>query len=58
MTFFEGGVHTPFFAKWPARLAAGQRYDGAVAHVDIFATAAGARARRCRTTAPSTASTS
>jgi arylsulfatase A-like enzyme len=42
MTFFEGGVHTPFFAKWPARLAAGQRYDGAVAHVDIFATAAGA----------------
>ena len=26
MTFFEGGVHTPFFAQWPARLAAGQRY--------------------------------
>src|SRR5262249_49376910 len=21
MTFFEGGVHAPFFAKWPARLA-------------------------------------
>jgi arylsulfatase A-like enzyme len=42
MTFFEGGVHTPFFAKWPARLAPGQRYDGAVAHIDIFATAAGA----------------
>jgi arylsulfatase A-like enzyme len=42
MTFFEGGVHTPFFAKWPAQLAAGQRYDGAVAHIDIFATAAGA----------------
>jgi arylsulfatase A-like enzyme len=42
MTFFEGGVHTPFFAKWPARLAAGQRYAAPVAHVDIFATAAGA----------------
>jgi arylsulfatase A-like enzyme len=42
MTFFEGGVHTPFFAKWPARLAAGQRYHAPVAHVDIFATAAGA----------------
>src|SRR5258706_13442868 len=42
MTFFEGGVHTPFFVKWPARLAPGQRYAGAVAHVDIFATAAGA----------------
>ena len=22
MTFFEGGIHTPFFAKWPARPAA------------------------------------
>ena len=21
MTFFEGGIHTPFFVKWPARLA-------------------------------------
>jgi arylsulfatase A-like enzyme len=42
MTFFEGGVHTPFFAKWPARLAAGQRYHAPVAHIDIFATAAGA----------------
>ncbi len=44
MTFFEGGVHTPFFAKWPARLAPGQRYHAPVAHVDIFATAAGAAA--------------
>ena len=44
MTFFEGGVHTPFFAKWPARLTAGQRYHAPVAHVDIFATAAGAAA--------------
>ena len=42
MTFFEGGVHAPFFAKWPARLAAGQRYHAPVAHIDIFATAAGA----------------
>ena len=25
MTFFEGGVHTPFFAKWPARAAARAR---------------------------------
>src|SRR5258706_1771149 len=42
MTFFEGGVHTPFFAKWPARLPAGQRFHAPVAHVDIFATAAAA----------------
>jgi arylsulfatase A-like enzyme len=42
MTFFEGGVHMPFFAKWPARLAGGQRFHAPVAHVDIFATAAAA----------------
>ncbi|HXX47291.1 MAG TPA: sulfatase-like hydrolase/transferase [Myxococcota bacterium] len=42
MTFFEGGVHTPFFARWPARLPRGSRFDPPVAHVDIFATAAAA----------------
>ncbi len=42
MTFFEGGVHTPFFAKWPARLPRGARFDPPVGHVDIFATAAAA----------------
>ena len=42
MTFFEGGIRTPFFAKWPARLPAGERFHTPVAHVDIFATAAGA----------------
>jgi arylsulfatase A-like enzyme len=42
MTFFEGGVHTPFFARWPAALPKGARFDAPVAHVDLFATAAGA----------------
>ena len=42
MTFFEGGIRTPFFAQWPARLPAGQRFHAPVAHVDIFATAAAA----------------
>ncbi len=42
MTFFEGGIRTPFFAKWPARLPAGARFHTPAAHVDIFATAAGA----------------
>ncbi len=42
MTFFEGGVRTPFFAKWPAQLPAGERFHAPVAHVDVFATAAGA----------------
>jgi arylsulfatase A-like enzyme len=42
MTFFEGGIHTPFFVKWPARLPAGGSYDQPVSHIDIFATAAAA----------------
>jgi arylsulfatase A-like enzyme len=32
----------PFFARWPARLARGERFHAPVAHVDIFATAAAA----------------
>ena len=39
MNFFEGGVHTPFFARWPRRLAAGTKVAAPVGHVDIFATA-------------------
>lgn len=41
-TFFEGGLHVPFFMKWPARLARGLMFRQPVGHVDIFATAAGA----------------
>ncbi|MEI9888777.1 MAG: sulfatase-like hydrolase/transferase [Rhizomicrobium sp.] len=39
-TFFEGGIHVPFFLRWPGRIAAGTTYDKPVAHVDIFATTA------------------
>ncbi|MDO8288703.1 MAG: sulfatase-like hydrolase/transferase [Parvibaculum sp.] len=39
-TFFEGGIHVPYFMKWPGVLPAGAKYDNPVAHVDIFATAA------------------
>ena len=42
MTFFEGGIRTPFFAKWPKRVAKGGRFERPVAHVDLFATAAAA----------------
>ncbi|MDX2170589.1 MAG: sulfatase-like hydrolase/transferase [Deltaproteobacteria bacterium] len=42
MTFFEGGVHAPFFVKWPAGLPRGTTFTDPVGHVDIFATAAGA----------------
>lgn len=41
-TFFEGGIKVPFLLRWPAQLPAGAVYRSPVAHVDIFATAAGA----------------
>ena len=42
ISFFEGGIHVPFFLKWPARLAGGQTFDAPVHGFDIFATAAAA----------------
>lgn len=41
-TFFEGGVHVPYFVKWPAVLPGGTRFDAPVAHIDIVPTAAAA----------------
>ena len=41
-TFFEGGIHVPFVAQWPAVLPRAARYDAPVAHVDVFSTAAAA----------------
>lgn len=41
-TFFEGGIHSPFFIKWPGRIAPQTRYPYPVGHIDIFATAAAA----------------
>jgi arylsulfatase A-like enzyme len=41
-TFFEGGIRTPLFARWPARIPAGTRVKGAATHIDLFATAAAA----------------
>ncbi|MBM4337291.1 MAG: sulfatase [Deltaproteobacteria bacterium] len=42
ISFFEGGIHVPFLAKWPAKLPAGASYDAPVMGFDIFATAAAA----------------
>lgn len=42
ITFFEGGIRVPYFAKWPARIPAGQSIDAPVHHFDLFATAAAA----------------
>jgi arylsulfatase A-like enzyme len=38
-TFFEGGIHAPFFLRWPARVPAGSRVATPVANVDVFTTA-------------------
>jgi arylsulfatase A-like enzyme len=41
-TFFEGGIHAPFFMRWPGQIAEGSRFAYPVGHIDIFATAAAA----------------
>ncbi len=43
-TFFEGGLHVPYFMRWPGHIPTGVTYDAPVGHVDIFATAAAAAA--------------
>ena len=40
ITNFEGGIHVPYFVKWPAAIPAGEVYDKPVHHFDIYATAA------------------
>jgi uncharacterized sulfatase len=42
ITFFEGGVRVPFMMRWPAQVPAGQTFDPAIHHFDIYATAAAA----------------
>lgn len=42
ISLFEGGIHVPFFAKWPARIPAGVEIDAPVHHFDLYATAAAA----------------
>jgi len=42
ITLFEGGIHVPFFARWPARIAPGTEVRAPVHHFDMYATAAAA----------------
>ena len=35
---YEGGIRSPFFAHWPARLKAGQTSDRIAAHIDVLPT--------------------
>ncbi|MDA1372011.1 MAG: sulfatase-like hydrolase/transferase [Proteobacteria bacterium] len=38
ISFFEGGIHVPYFIKWPQQIPAGSQYDSPVAHIDVFST--------------------
>ncbi len=42
LTHFEGGTHVPFLARWPAKIAAGSRFDAPIHHIDLFQTFAAA----------------
>jgi uncharacterized sulfatase len=42
ITFFEGGIHVPFFMRWPKGLPSGVTLHDPVHHFDVFATAAAA----------------
>ncbi len=42
ITLFEGGIHVPFFARWPARIPPGSVVRAPVHHFDMYATAAAA----------------
>ncbi len=42
ITLFEGGIHVPYFAQWPARIPPGSEFTDPVHHFDMFATAAAA----------------
>ncbi|MBW2498265.1 MAG: sulfatase-like hydrolase/transferase [Deltaproteobacteria bacterium] len=49
LSLFEGGIHVPFFAKWPARIPPGTESSDPVQHFDLFATAAAAGGARLPT---------
>ena len=42
LTHFEGGVHVPFFVKWPSMIDKNQVFSQRIHHTDIFSTILGA----------------
>lgn len=42
LTYFEGGLHVPFYMQWPARIPADEQFTAPVHGVDIFPTIANA----------------
>lgn len=41
-TFFEGGIRTPFFMRWPNKIAPGSSRADVTGHIDVFSTIAAA----------------
>jgi len=41
-TFFEGGIRTPFFMRWPGHIAPGSTRADVTGHIDLFSTIAAA----------------
>lgn len=41
-TFFEGGIRTPLFMRWPGRIVPGSQRADITGHLDIFSTIAAA----------------
>jgi arylsulfatase A-like enzyme len=39
-TFFEGGIRVPFFVRWPARIAPGQKISVPINFIDVLPTLA------------------
>ncbi|MBT7715809.1 MAG: sulfatase-like hydrolase/transferase [Deltaproteobacteria bacterium] len=35
LTFFEGGIHVPYFMRWPARIKPGSRLEAPVHFIDM-----------------------
>jgi uncharacterized sulfatase len=42
INLFEGGIHVPYFMRWPKQIPAGLIYENPVHHFDIYATAVAA----------------
>ena len=42
ISLFEGGIHVPYFVKWPVRISPGTEIEAPVHHFDMYATAAAA----------------
>lgn len=49
LTQFEGGLHVPYVAKWPGRIAAGTHYKQPVSNIDILPTVVAAAGGRLPT---------